>query len=1215
MNNSSNINDQLNYLKVSGWLNSVSQKKIINGDNQPIPWYTYPAIEFIEDKVKGDFLVFEFGSGHSTLWWGERVKEVISVESDGGWFKEINQQMPGNVKLNLESDEGKYADFILSYPDEYFDVIIVDGINRNRCLENSLSKVKEDGLIIFDNTDVYHYDSSLRLLLSQGYKRIDFWGLIPGYVYKNCTSVFFKSTAILETNSLPSDKRSCLGVSCMQITNPKPMEMKTAEYDDNWGLNTPVALLIFNRPETTGKVFAAIREAKPPKLLVVADGPRRDKPGEGEKCEEARAIINQVDWECEVLTNYSEVNLGCRERVSSGLDWVFEQVETAIILEDDCLPHPTFFRYCEELLEKYHDDERIMVISGNNFQGDRCREDSYYFSRYGHCWGWASWRRAWRKYDHGMALWPGLRDSGWLFEVLENDQAAGWWSKAFQSVYDGVLNTWDVIWQYSLWLNGGLSILPHVNLVTNIGFGESATHTTMVDSPLANMAVEAMGFPLQHPVAVKRNSEADNFTEITQFSGAVNKEINDVQKVEKCHICESNSYYLATAKILQKYDVDYFQCSHCGFVQTEHPYWLNEAYSEAIALSDVGLVYRNNRMAYITSRLVSNYFDHQAKFLDYGGGYGLFVRLMRDQGFDFYWFDRFCKNIFAQGFKLQELDKPNLALITAFELFEHLENPLQELQEIIDICPHIFFSTELLPENNPTPDQWWYYAPQEGQHISIYTRKSLEILASKYNLQLYTDGKSLHLLTTKTDLPPNLFTELANNQLPVIYKESLLSRDFNQVISKISIKNTSALINTTLMGLKLRDINLIIFPDPEQSEQCIYEELVRVITSLENHPDCGKMTLLVNAGKFPPHLTQAFTEQLCEEEEEGLQISVVGKLSAVEWEALLPRLTGRIVLAQEDGEAVEQVQLKKLPYYELDGLENQLSIFLKVRGQNKNQGFKNFVTYHIKDIPIILPPDHALPQYQNMFRLYDKFIGVLAKHLPNNEDLIVDIGANVGDTTALLLQYCKNPILCIEADADFFSVLEYNLSNYRERITCVNSFISGKELKNVELVKNRGTARAVESKETLIKSDSLQSILDNSQLGKCILLKTDTDGFDFEILLSSLSIIKENSPILFWENEISSLKDIEAVKDLLKELRSINYTKYIVIDNFGNPLIYEGTSEFIEQINEYLLNNKYNKNQTFYYTDIAAFPAKYSHLVLPIASDYNNFIRSSNVYP
>lgn len=521
MNNSSNINDindRLNYLKVSGWVNSVSQNQIINADNQPIPWYTYPAIEFIEDKVKGDFLVFEFGSVHSTLWWGERVKQVISIESDLGWFNQINQQMPANVNLNFQSDEQKYADFILPYPEQYFDVIIVDGINRNKCLENSLSKLKEHGFIIFDNTDVYHYDSSLHLLLSQGYKRIDFWGLIPGYAYKNCTSVFFKSTAILETNSLPSDKKSCLGISCMQITNPKPIEMKSPEYD-NWRLTTPVALLIFNRPETTGRVFAAIRQAKPPKLLVVADGPRTDKPGEAEKCRQARAIINQVDWECEVLTNYSEVNLGCRHRVSSGLDWVFDQVETAIILEDDCLPHPTFFRYCQELLEQYHDEQSIMMISGNNFQGRRPTEYSYYFSRYIHIWGWASWRRAWRKYDHGMALWPELRDSGWLSELLENHQAAAWWSKVFQSVYDGVLNTWDVIWLYSLWRNQGLTILPLVNLVSNIGFGDSATHTTMADSPQANMAVAAMGFPLQHPPVIVRHSQADNFTEATIFSG------------------------------------------------------------------------------------------------------------------------------------------------------------------------------------------------------------------------------------------------------------------------------------------------------------------------------------------------------------------------------------------------------------------------------------------------------------------------------------------------------------------------------------------------------------------------------------------------------------------------------------------------------------------------------------------------------------------------
>ncbi|WP_235006738.1 methyltransferase domain-containing protein [Calothrix rhizosoleniae] len=567
------------------------------------------------------------------------------------------------------------------------------------------------------------------------------------------------------------------------------------EYDDNWQLTTPVAFLIFNRPDTTARVFEVIRQAKPPKLLVVADGARVDKPGEAEKCAATRAIINQVDWECEILTNYSEVNLGCRKRVSSGLDWVFEQVEEAIILEDDCLPHPTFFRYCQELLDKYRDDERIMMISGDNFQfGQKRTEYSYYFSRYGHCWGWASWRRAWTNYDDYMQKWPELRDNGWLNSVLQNEQTIAYWSKIFQGVYDG-FNTWDYIWLFTLWANNGLTILPHENLVSNIGFG-SGTHTIMSNSQFANMPVEVMNFPLKHPRMINRNIEADDFTEKTQFSGVISqpqkREItytNTIQSVQKCKVCNSDSFHLSTAKILQKYEVNYFQCSHCGFVQTEHPYWLDEAYSEAIAVSDVGLVYRNNIMANITGKLLFNYFDHQAKFLDYGGGYGLFVRLMRDQGFDFYWFDKFCKNIFARGFDLQKDDKQNLELITAFELFEHLTNPLQELKEIINLCPNILFSTELLPEDNPTPDKWWYYTPHEGQHISIYTRKSLEILASKHNLKLHTNGKSLHLLTTKEDLPENLFEQLAQNELQPTNKESLLSRDFNQIVNNIVLKD------------------------------------------------------------------------------------------------------------------------------------------------------------------------------------------------------------------------------------------------------------------------------------------------------------------------------------------------------------------------------------------------------------------------------------------
>lgn len=284
-------------------------------------------------------------------------------------------------------------------------------------------------------------------------------------------------------------------------------------------LKTPVVFLIFNRPDTTEKVFEAIREAKPSQLLVVADGPREDRPGEEEKCAATRAIIDRVDWDCEVLKNYSEINLGCRKRVSSGLDWVFKTVESAIILEDDCLPHPSFFRFCDELLEKYRDDERVMVVAGNNFQVDEPRtEYSYYFSRYNHCWGWASWRRAWQYYDDEMKLWPEVRDGGWLEDMLSETGAVKFWTEILQSCYEKKKNSWAYIWTFTCWVQNGLTILPQVNLISNIGFGGEATHTTHKKSKFANMPIEAVNFPLNHPPFMIRDAKADTFTHFDHYN-------------------------------------------------------------------------------------------------------------------------------------------------------------------------------------------------------------------------------------------------------------------------------------------------------------------------------------------------------------------------------------------------------------------------------------------------------------------------------------------------------------------------------------------------------------------------------------------------------------------------------------------------------------------------------------------------------------------------
>jgi hypothetical protein len=264
-------------------------------------------------------------------------------------------------------------------------------------------------------------------------------------------------------------------------------------------LNTPVAFLVFNRPDTTVRVFEAIRQARPSKLLVVADGPRADKAGEVERCAVVRRIIDGVDWPCEVLKNYSDTNLGCKNRVSSGLDWVFETVEEAIILEDDCLPHPTFFRFCEELLERYRDDERVAMISGDNFQfGKRRTEFSYYFSIYPHIWGWASWRRVWRNYDVCISKWPAIRDGDWLFDQSGDRRMARYWANIFQRTYTGEIDTWDYQLVFTVWINHGINILPNVNLVSNIGFGVTATRTRG-NTMLNGLEVYPMEFPLRHP--------------------------------------------------------------------------------------------------------------------------------------------------------------------------------------------------------------------------------------------------------------------------------------------------------------------------------------------------------------------------------------------------------------------------------------------------------------------------------------------------------------------------------------------------------------------------------------------------------------------------------------------------------------------------------------------------------------------------------------------
>jgi hypothetical protein len=280
---------------------------------------------------------------------------------------------------------------------------------------------------------------------------------------------------------------------------------------------SPILFLIFNRPYTTALVMEAIRAAHPTRLYVAADGPREGEDDE-HHCEEARRIATNVDWQCEVKKLFRDRNLGCRHGPAMAIDWFFKNEEEGIILEDDCVPSQSFFPYCTELLYRYRHDERIMCISGDNFQQGRTLTPySYYFSRYVHCWGWGSWRRAWRLYDSNMSSWEDYRQLRALTSWSDGDPTfVSYWTGIFDRVANGQMDTWDYQWAFTCWAQHGLTCLPVKNLVTNIGFGADATHTTSV-TRASNLAREELDFPLIHPPLIARDVEADRFTHVHHF--------------------------------------------------------------------------------------------------------------------------------------------------------------------------------------------------------------------------------------------------------------------------------------------------------------------------------------------------------------------------------------------------------------------------------------------------------------------------------------------------------------------------------------------------------------------------------------------------------------------------------------------------------------------------------------------------------------------------
>lgn len=279
----------------------------------------------------------------------------------------------------------------------------------------------------------------------------------------------------------------------------------------NYIVKSPVLFVIFNRPDVTRQVFDRIKAVKPSRLYVAADGPRPGNETDPGRCRQARAVVEQIDWECELHTLFSDHNKGCKIAVAGALTWFFEQEEEGIILEDDCLPNNSFFHFCDTLLEKYRFDTRIRNITGSNMQdGRKWGNASYYFSRYANIWGWASWRRVWQGYDMELKQYTAADVARHLGKVFDDPFLIAAWQEIYNDLMAGKVDTWDYQLQLITFFGNGMCATPNVNLISNLGFRADATHTFDVNSHNANLPAAEMD-GITHPLYFLPEKEADYY--------------------------------------------------------------------------------------------------------------------------------------------------------------------------------------------------------------------------------------------------------------------------------------------------------------------------------------------------------------------------------------------------------------------------------------------------------------------------------------------------------------------------------------------------------------------------------------------------------------------------------------------------------------------------------------------------------------------------------
>ncbi len=521
-------------VKLKAFENESSFNSVHHKSNDSVNCWIW--FNILQNKNLDGKVIIVFGGIGSSITWLLSLKgaKVYLVENDQALSSEcsgsnkifntkVEPVITNNEKIPIRDNA---ADIVISFPQNKF------RFENESYIKEILRILKPNGQFAFSfDSDHYTKDDIDKLILNNQNSN-EFETLTEKLKFKEW----------LASSSSENNGNISGGIILSKRDNTpenknlnKCLKIRDAEY------TAPILFLIFNRPDYTQLVFNEIKKIAPAKLYIAADGARKNNKNDIINCERTKEIANQIDWDCKVERLFRESNLGCKNAVSSAINWFFENEEYGIILEDDILPSKDFFLFCQEMLKKYADDERIMHVAGNNLQfGWRRNSDSYYYSLYGSIWGWATWRRAWKLYDVQMKKYPEFLKENRLYDIFGNEDEVSFRKNTFDMVYSKNLDTWDFQWTFARLAYNGLSIVPNYNLIKNIGFGQEATRTTSTFDKRANLTIEKMNFPIKHPDFIVRDKISDD----KYFNNIINPKPNNRDKDNLQRLPKRNILFL-----------------------------------------------------------------------------------------------------------------------------------------------------------------------------------------------------------------------------------------------------------------------------------------------------------------------------------------------------------------------------------------------------------------------------------------------------------------------------------------------------------------------------------------------------------------------------------------------------------------------------------------------------------------------------------------------